>query len=146
MPSSCGTASLPVHAGVHGSAATRGRPNGGVRSGDPSKGTSLSEPAEPVLPSIETTRFTAEQWKSRAMYEEACKLSMQRALARAIDVLNEALFAAASAPQQPVEDLTIDRRAWPLELDDVAATPQIERSTSARYEEVDTSEFPRLAP
>jgi len=63
------------------------------------------EPAEPVLPSIETTQYTAEQWKSRAMYEEACKLSMERALARAIDVLNEALFAAALAPQEPVEDL-----------------------------------------
>jgi hypothetical protein len=84
------------------------------------------EPAEPVLPGIEATRFTAEQWKSRAMYEEACKLSMERALVRAIDVLNEALFAAAHAAPEPVEDLTIDRRAWPLDLTDFVA-PQAER-------------------
>jgi hypothetical protein len=69
------------------------------------------EPAEPVLPGIETTQFSAEQWKSRAMYEEACKLSMERALARAIDALNEALFAAAYVPQEPVDDLSIERRA-----------------------------------
>jgi hypothetical protein len=73
------------------------------------------EPAEPVLSGIETTRFSAEQWKSRAMYEEACKLSMERALARAIDALNEALFAAAHVVREPVEDLAIDRRVTPLD-------------------------------
>jgi hypothetical protein len=84
------------------------------------------EAAEPVLPGIETTHFSAEQWKSRAMYEEACKLSMERALARAIDALNDALFAAAYVMQQPVDDLTIDRRAWPLDLDaSVAITPDV---------------------
>ena len=87
------------------------------------------EPAEPVLPGIETTQFTAEQWKSRAMYEEACKLSMERALARAIDALNEALFAAAHAARQPVEDLTIDRRAWPLDPKGLVA-PHAEPSTN----------------
>jgi hypothetical protein len=71
--------------------------------------------AEPVLPGIQTTQFTAEQWKSRAMYEEACKLSAQRALARAMDVLAEALFAAAYVRPDPVEDLTIERRAWPVD-------------------------------
>jgi hypothetical protein len=79
------------------------------------------EPAEPVLHGIETTRFTAEQWKSRAMYEEACKLSMERALARAIDALNEALFAAAYTAQPPVDDLTIDRRLWPVDPNGVVA-------------------------
>ena len=87
----------------------------------------MIEPAEPVLPGIETTQFSAEQWKSRAMYEEACKLSMERALARAIDALNEALFAAAYVAQQPVEDLTLERRAWPLDPNHVAA-PDAERS------------------
>jgi hypothetical protein len=54
------------------------------------------EPSEaPVIPGIETTRYTAEEWKSRAMYEESRKLTAERALARARDLLNEALFAAA---------------------------------------------------
>jgi hypothetical protein len=83
---------------------------------DPSKGTSLIEPVEPVLPNIETTRFTAEQWKSRAMYEEACKLSMERALARAMDALEEALFAAAHVRQQPLDDLIVDRPIRPVDL------------------------------
>ncbi len=48
-----------------------------------------------ILSSVETTRFTAEQWKSRALYEEACKLAAERALARAMDVIRDALFAAA---------------------------------------------------
>jgi hypothetical protein len=73
------------------------------------------EPAEPLLQDIAATQFTAEQWKSRAMYEEACKLSAERALVRAIDVLEGALFAAAHIRQQPVDDLTIDRRVWPLD-------------------------------
>ena len=55
----------------------------------------MSDAGEPVLPHVETTRYTAEQWKCRALYEEACKLSAERALARAMDVLREALFAAA---------------------------------------------------
>jgi hypothetical protein len=55
----------------------------------------VSDAAEPVLPHVETTRYTAEQWKSRALYEESCKLSAERALARAMDVLREASFAAA---------------------------------------------------
>jgi hypothetical protein len=76
----------------------------------------LIEPAEPVLPSIETTRFTAEQWKSRAMYEEACKLSMERALARAMDALQEALFAAAHVRQRPVDDLTVERPVRPVDV------------------------------
>jgi hypothetical protein len=63
----------------------------------------LIEPAEPALPGIETTQFTAEQWKSRALYEEACKLSAERALARAMDVLAEALFAAAHLRQEPLD-------------------------------------------
>jgi hypothetical protein len=67
----------------------------------------LIEPAEPVVPGIETTRFTAEQWKSRAMYEEACKLSAERALARAMDVLAEALFAAAHVREEPIEDAQV---------------------------------------
>jgi len=83
---------------------------------DPSKGTSLIEPVEPVLPNIETTRFTAEQWKSRAMYEEACKLSMERALARAMDALEEALFAAAHVRQQPLDDMIVDRPIRPVDL------------------------------
>jgi hypothetical protein len=78
----------------------------------------MSDQAEPVLPHIETTRFSAEQWKSRAMYEEACKLSAERALARAMAVLSEALFAAAHVPE-PVDDLAVDRRVWPVE----ATTP-----------------------
>jgi hypothetical protein len=75
----------------------------------------LTQPAEPLLPAIETTRFTAEQWKGRAMYEEACKLSMERALARAMDALEEALFAAAHIRQQPIDDTTVDRPVVPLE-------------------------------
>jgi hypothetical protein len=47
---------------------------------------------------IDVTRFTAEQWKSRAMYEEACKLQAERSLEAARDLLNAALFAAASSP------------------------------------------------
>ncbi len=86
----------------------------------------LIEPAEPVLPGIETTQFTAERWKSRAMYEEACKLSMERALAPAIDPLNEALFAAAHVTQ-PAEDLMIDRRGWPLDRSGLVAH-DVERS------------------
>jgi hypothetical protein len=73
------------------------------------------EPAEPLLKDIAATQFTAEQWKSRAMYEEACKLSAERALARALDVLEAAIFAQAHVRQQPVDDLTIDRRVWPLD-------------------------------
>src|SRR3954449_2090705 len=80
------------------------------------KGTSLIEPAEPMLQGIETTRFTAEQWKNRAMYEEACKLSAERALARAMDLLGEALFAAAHVRPDPVDDLTADPRVRPLNL------------------------------
>jgi hypothetical protein len=80
----------------------------------------LIERAEPVLPGVKTTKFTAEQWKSRAMYEEACKLSAERALARAMDVLREALFAAAHVQPDPADDLTVDRRVWPL---DRAAPP-----------------------
>ena len=79
------------------------------------KDTPLLEQAEPVLPDIETTRYTAEQWKSRAMYEEACKLSAERALARAMDVLTEALFAAAHIRPDPVDDLAIEHRAWRVE-------------------------------
>jgi hypothetical protein len=82
----------------------------------------LIDPAEPVLPGIETTRFTAEEWKSRAMYEEACKLSVERALARAMDVLGEALFAAAHLRQEPIDDLAIDRGASPR---DPAASPSV---------------------
>jgi hypothetical protein len=63
----------------------------------------LIELARPVLPAIETTQFTADQWKSRAMYEEACKLSAERALAQAMLVLSEALFAAAHVPQDAVD-------------------------------------------
>ena len=86
----------------------------------------MSDPAaEPVLPHIETTRFTAEQWKSRAMYEEACKLSAERALAGAMKVLAEALFATGHRPD-PVDDLAIERRAWPVvdgdELTDLSAS------------------------
>jgi hypothetical protein len=44
------------------------------------------------------TRFTAEQWKGRAMYEEACKLQAERSLQAARDLLDDALFAAASSP------------------------------------------------
>ena len=65
----------------------------------------MSERAEPVLPHIETTQFTAEQWKSRAMYEEACKLSAERALAKAMGVLADALFATAHVPID-AEDLS----------------------------------------
>jgi hypothetical protein len=54
-----------------------------------------SDGGGPILPSVETTRFTAEQWKSRALYEEACKLAAEHALARAMDVIRDALFAAA---------------------------------------------------
>jgi hypothetical protein len=83
-------------------------------------GTSLIDPTEPVLPGIETTQFTAEQWKSRAIYEEACKLSVERALAHAMDVLGEALFAAAHLRQESIDDLAIDRGASPR---DPAASP-----------------------
>jgi hypothetical protein len=115
MPSSCGTASLPVSADVNGRSLHALACSVGYAPGDPSKGTSLSEPAEPVLPSIETTRFTAEQWKSRAMYEEACKLNMEAALARAMDALQEALFAAAHVRQQPIDDLALDRPVRPVD-------------------------------
>jgi hypothetical protein len=50
------------------------------------------------ISAIEVTRFTAEQWKSRAMYEEACKLQAERSLQAARDLLDDALFAAASSP------------------------------------------------
>ena len=46
---------------------------------------------------IDVTRFSAEQWKSRAMYEEACKLQAERSLQAARDLLEDALFAAASS-------------------------------------------------
>jgi hypothetical protein len=50
---------------------------------------------QPLLPDIETTRYTAEQWRSRALYEEACKLRAEDTLARARELLGDALFAAA---------------------------------------------------
>ena len=49
------------------------------------------------IASIDATRFSAEQWKSRAMYEEACKLQAERSLQAARDLLEDALFAAASS-------------------------------------------------
>lgn len=52
--------------------------------------------AEPV----DITAFTAEQWKSRALYEEQCKLAAQRALREARDLLDKALFAAAAVPDE----------------------------------------------
>jgi hypothetical protein len=51
---------------------------------------------------------------------------MERALARVIDALNEALFAAEHVTQ-PAEDLTIDRRGWPLDRSGLVA-PDVERS------------------
>jgi len=45
---------------------------------------------------IDVTTYSADQWKSRAMYEEACKLQAERSLQAARDLLNDALFAAAS--------------------------------------------------
>jgi hypothetical protein len=76
---------------------------------------SLIEAGEPVLPSVETTRYTAEQWKSRALYEEACKLSAERALTRAMDVLRDALFAAAHVRADLDEDPQIDRHLRPVD-------------------------------
>jgi hypothetical protein len=75
----------------------------------------LIEAGEPVLPHVETTRYTAEQWKSRALYEEACKLSAQRALTRAMDVLRDALFAAAHVQADLEEDPQLDRHLRPVE-------------------------------
>jgi hypothetical protein len=75
----------------------------------------LIKAGEPVLPHVETTRYTAEQWKSRALYEEACKLSAERALARAMDVLRDALFAAAHVRADLEEDPPIDRHLRPVE-------------------------------
>ena len=76
----------------------------------------MSDAADPVLPQEETTRYTAEQWKSRALYEEACKLSAERALARAMDVLQEALFAAAHVRADlGAEEQRLDRRLRPVD-------------------------------
>ena len=74
----------------------------------------MIEAGEPVLPHVETTRYTAEQWKSRALYEEACKLSAERALVRAMDVLREALFAAAHVRTE-LDDPQLDRHLRPVE-------------------------------
>jgi hypothetical protein len=46
---------------------------------------------------IDVTTYGADQWKGRAMYEEARKLQAERSLQAARDLLNDALFAAASA-------------------------------------------------
>ena len=74
-----------------------------------------SDAAEPVLLHVATTRYTAEQWKSRALYEETCKLSAERALARAMDVLQEASLAAAHARAVTgAEDQGLERRLRPI--------------------------------
>ena len=75
----------------------------------------MAEAGEPVLPHVETTRYTAEQWKSRALYEETCKLSAERALARAMDVLREALFAAAHVRADLDDDPQVDRHLRPVD-------------------------------
>lgn len=77
----------------------------------------MIDAGEPVLPHVATTRYTAEQWKSRALYEEACKLNAQRALQRTMDMLREALFAAAHVPSDPVDgpvDEPADRHLRPV--------------------------------
>ena len=43
------------------------------------------------------------------------RVAMERALARAMDALEEALFAAAHIRQQPIDDTTVDRPVVPLE-------------------------------
>lgn len=73
----------------------------------------MIDAGEPVLPHVDTTRYTAEQWKSRALYEEACKLNAERALQRTMDMLREALFAAAHVPSDPV-DGPADRHLRPV--------------------------------
>ena len=91
---------------VEGEGATVGPPTGR----DP-----LIEAGEPVLPQVETTRYTAEQWKSRALYEEACQLSAERALVRAMDVLRKALFAAAHVRSDLDDDPQVDRHLRPVD-------------------------------
>ena len=75
----------------------------------------MIEAGEPVLPHVESTRYTAELWKSRALYEEACKLSAERALVRAMDVLREALFAAAHVRANLDDDAQLDRHLRPVD-------------------------------
>ena len=57
----------------------------------------MVESMQGSIASIDVTRFSAEQWKSRAMYEEACKLQAEQSLQAARDLLEDALFAAASS-------------------------------------------------
>jgi hypothetical protein len=64
-------------------------------------GTHVVESMQGPIASIDVTRFSAEQWKSRAMYEEACKLQAERSLRAARDLLEDALFAAASSATLP---------------------------------------------